>query len=216
MLRQDRAAGVACPRDGLGDDLGAPRLDHRAPVRLLLVRDLDHVDLALEPEQRAGERERAAPLARAGLGREARAALLLVVVRLRDGGVRLVAAGRADALVLVVDPRPRAERLLEAVRAVERRRAPEAVDVAHLLGDLDLRARSLTSWRISAIGKSGARSAGPIGCPVPGCSTGGGGVRQVGERCCTSAAEAATRRARTSSRPSGPRYSSAAGGGELW
>src|SRR5439155_13532193 len=29
---------------------------------------------------------------------------------------------------------------------------------------------------ISAIGNSGARSAGPIGWPVPGCSTGGAGV----------------------------------------
>src|SRR6185295_10595981 len=32
-----------------------------------------------------------------------------------------------------------------------------------------------TSCRISAIGKSGARSSGPTGCFVPGCSTGGGG-----------------------------------------
>src|SRR5581483_7797502 len=31
---------------------------------------------------------------------------------------------------------------------------------------------SLTSWRISAIGKSGARSSGPTGCPVPGCRIG--------------------------------------------
>src|SRR5215213_10683393 len=35
---------------------------------------------------------------------------------------------------------------------------------------------SLTSWRISSIGKSGARSSGPTGCPVPGCSTGWGGL----------------------------------------
>ena len=37
--------------------------------------------------------------------------------------------------------------------------------------------RSLvTSCSISAIGNSGARSSGPTGCPVPGCSTGGGGA----------------------------------------
>src|SRR5919202_2017806 len=35
---------------------------------------------------------------------------------------------------------------------------------------------SLTSWRISSIGKSGARSSGPTGSPVPGCSTGCAGV----------------------------------------
>src|SRR5438270_925184 len=34
----------------------------------------------------------------------------------------------------------------------------------------------LTSCLISSIGKSGARSCGPIGWPVPGCSTGGAGV----------------------------------------
>src|SRR6187551_411369 len=39
-----------------------------------------------------------------------------------------------------------------------------------------------TSCRIRSIGNSGARSSGPIGCPVPGCSTGGGGV---GRSCST-------------------------------
>ena len=33
---------------------------------------------------------------------------------------------------------------------------------------------------ISSIGKSGARSSGPTGCPVPGCSTGRARVRHVG------------------------------------
>ena len=124
--------------DGLGDDLRAPRLDHRAPARLLLVRDADHVDLALEPDQLAGERERAAPLARAGLGGEARAPFLLVVVGLRDRRVRLVAAGRADALVLVEDARAGADRLLEPPRTEERRRAPEGVELQHLLRNRDL------------------------------------------------------------------------------
>src|ERR671922_2439186 len=35
---------------------------------------------------------------------------------------------------------------------------------------------SLTSWPMSSIGKSGERSSGPTGCPVPGCSTGCGGL----------------------------------------
>ena len=122
-----------------GDDLRSPELDHRAPERLLLVRDLDHVDLALEADQLARERERAAPLAGAGLGREARAALLLVVERLRHGRVRLVAAGRADALVLVEDARLRSDGLFEPARPVERCRAPEAVHVEDLLRNRDLR-----------------------------------------------------------------------------
>src|SRR5437764_6398545 len=100
MLLEDRTPRLRF-LGGARHDLRAPGLDQRAPVRLLLVRDPDHVDLALEPEQLAGERERAAPLAGAGLGREPRPALLRVVVGLGDRGVRLVAARRADALVLV-------------------------------------------------------------------------------------------------------------------
>ena len=82
-----------------------------APVRLLVVRHPDHADVDLEAEDPAREGERRAPLTGARLGREALDALLLVVVRLRDGGVRLVRAGRRDALVLVVDARRRLERL---------------------------------------------------------------------------------------------------------
>src|SRR6266516_7237790 len=37
-----------------------------------------------------------------------------------------------------------------------------------------------TSWRISSIGNSGARSSGPTGWPVPGCSGGGGGAGRSG------------------------------------
>ena len=136
MLGENRAAGVRL----LGrarDDTGAERLDESAPVRLLVVRDPDHVDVHLEPEDRARERERRAPLPCAGLGREPRDALGLVVVGLRDRRVRLVRAGRRDALVLVVDARRRLERALEAARAVERRRPPLAVDGPHLLRDRD-------------------------------------------------------------------------------
>src|SRR6185437_13263868 len=38
----------------------------------------------------------------------------------------------------------------------------------------------VTSWRISSIGNSGARSSGPTGWPVPGCSGGGGGAGRSG------------------------------------
>src|SRR3982751_6380847 len=40
----------------------------------------------------------------------------------------------------------------------------------------------VTSCWISAIGNSGARSSGPTGCRVPGCSTGGGGAGRSGMR----------------------------------
>src|SRR5436309_10567941 len=118
-------------------DLRAPGLHHDAPVRLLLIRHLYHGDLAMQAEQLAGERERRAPLAGAGLGADPRDAFRLVVVRLPHRRVGLVAAGRAHALVLVVDVRGRAERFLQTARAIERRGAPQAIDVADLLGNLD-------------------------------------------------------------------------------
>ena len=117
----------------------APGLHHRAPVGLLVVAGADHVDLALEPEERARERQRRAPLARAGLGDEVRDPGLRVLVGLRHGRVRLVRARGRDAFVLVEDLRGRAERLLEPTRAVQRRRAPQPVRVTHGVGDRDLR-----------------------------------------------------------------------------
>src|SRR4029079_3138577 len=118
LLGQDRAAGVRL-LGRAGDDRRTPCLDHRATERLLVVRGANHVDLALEVEQLAGERERAGPLARAGLCREALAALALAVERLRHGCARLVTAGGAGPLVLVKVPRPCPARLLEPVGAIE-------------------------------------------------------------------------------------------------
>ena len=120
------------------DHLRAVGLHQDPAVRLLVVARADHVDLDLEPEHRARERQRAPPLAGAGLRRQPLDALLLVVERLRDRRVRLVAAGRADALVLVVDVRGRIERLLEAARAVQRRWAVQHVRLADRVRDLDL------------------------------------------------------------------------------
>ena len=117
---------------------GAPGLHHRAPVRLLVVGGPDHPDLAVDAVLRAGERQRAAPLAGAGLGGEPLGALGRVVVRLRDGGVRLVRPGRGHALVLVVDARGRVQRLLQPARAVQRGGPPQPVDVEHLGGDVDV------------------------------------------------------------------------------
>jgi hypothetical protein len=63
---------------------------------------------------------------------------LLVVEGLGDGGVRLVGAGRAHALVLVVDVGRGVEELLQAAGAEEGGRAPERVDLAHLFRDRDV------------------------------------------------------------------------------
>ena len=191
-------AAVVRRAAGAGDDLRAVGLHEDPAVRLLVVARADHVDLDLEAEDGAGERQRAAPLAGAGLGREPRDALLLVVERLGERRVRLVAAGRADALVLVVDVGRRIERLLQAVGAVERGRPVERVGVADRLRDLDLalgadllddqrhreeRREVVRADRLARCRDGGAATAAPAGRP----------------RCCTRPAGSGPRRGRTSS-----------------
>ena len=88
----------------------AEGLHHHAPVRLLVVAGPDLPHLALQAEQGAGEGQGGAPLPGAGLGGQLLHPGLGVVVGLGHGGVGLVAAGRADALVLVVDAGRRPER----------------------------------------------------------------------------------------------------------
>ncbi len=88
-----RAAGLGHVR-GRAVDGRAPGLHHRAAVRLLVVARADHPDLALEPEQLAGKRQRRSPLSGAGLGRELADPGLGVLVGLRDRGVRLVRTRR--------------------------------------------------------------------------------------------------------------------------
>src|SRR4029077_6198524 len=88
---------------GTGDALRAPGLHHRLTVRLLIETDLHHVDAYFEPEKRAGEGERRAPLPGAGLGGEPPDPGLLVVKGLRHRGIRLMAAGGAPAPLFLVN-----------------------------------------------------------------------------------------------------------------
>ena len=124
---------------GAGENLGAPGVHQHAAVWFLIVADPHHVDRTFHPEELAGQRQRAAPLSGARLGSQPLDAGALVVVRLRHGRIGLVAARRASAFVLVIDVRRGIERLFEVPRAVERRGAPQAVDIHHLARNVDLR-----------------------------------------------------------------------------
>ena len=124
---------------GLGVDGGAVQLHQHAPVGLLLVADLDHVDGQVDAEDLAGHRQGAAPLTGAGLGGQTLDARFAVVEGLGDGRVGLVRTRGTHALVLEEDALvvAQAERLFEAGGADQRRGSPDAVDVADLVGDVD-------------------------------------------------------------------------------
>ena len=122
MLGQDRPTGFGeVGRRRMAD--AAVGLHLESAVRLGVEGRANLPHLHLETEQRAGERQRRAPLTRTGLGGELGGALEGVVVGLRHSRVRLVRSDRADALVLVVDPCRCAEHPLEPVCAHQRRRA---------------------------------------------------------------------------------------------
>src|SRR3990172_8354139 len=119
-----------------GRYLGSPGLHHDPAIGLLLIADLDHVDLALQPHQLASQPQCAAPLARTGFRYQALYSSLLVVVRLGDGSIQLVASGGTDALVLVEDLRRGLQRLLQAMRPDKRRGSPHLVYLLYFLGYL--------------------------------------------------------------------------------
>ena len=56
ILLQNRPAAMRFHR-GAGDHVAAPDMHHHPPVRLLMVAHLDHENLALQVEHRAGERQ---------------------------------------------------------------------------------------------------------------------------------------------------------------
>ena len=95
-----------------GEDLRAIDLHEDSSVRLLDVAAPGHVDGEGYVEEGCGEGESTSPLPGTCLSREPLGALLLVVVRLRDRGVGLVAACRVEVLPLVEDLGGRLQLLL--------------------------------------------------------------------------------------------------------
>ncbi len=106
----------------------------------------------------------------------------LVVEGLRHRGVRLVRPGRRDRLVLVVDARRRAERLLEPARPARAASAATGAGCRAPRRGCRSVGAPVISWSISAIGNSGARSSGPTGSFVPGMQRRLQRLGQVGQR----------------------------------
>ena len=119
------------------DDVRAVGADDLAAEGLLLVGDLDHIYIEVEPEVGARHRKGGAPLACARLRRDGGEPLLLRVVRLRRRRVELVRARRVVALEFIIDLGGRIEQLFKAVRTHERRGTVHLIEVPDLFGDLD-------------------------------------------------------------------------------
>src|SRR4030042_2708034 len=80
-----------------GYNRGPEGLHQYPAIGLLLIADLNHVDLALQPEELAGHRHGTAPLPCASLCGYALNSLFLVVVCLGDRSIKLGPAGGVSA-----------------------------------------------------------------------------------------------------------------------
>ena len=112
-----------------------PALHQVAAIGLLLIADPHHVDFDLQIEKRSRQSQSRAPLSGPCLRGEPPNPGLFVVVGLGHGGVGLVAAGRADTLVFVVNMCRRIERFLQAPSAIERGWPPQAINLPHGVRD---------------------------------------------------------------------------------
>ena len=134
VLGQDLAAHVG-GHAGAGGHRGTVGAHDLAAEGLLLIADLDHVHLAVQPEITAGHGKGSAPLACARLGGHALQALLFGVVGLSDGAVQLVTAAGVVALELVVDPGRGAQSFFQPVGTAQGARAVHPVVFPDLIGD---------------------------------------------------------------------------------
>ena len=136
VLFQDLSARRRRHR-GRGDDVCAVGADDLAAEGFLLVGDLDHIHIEVEPEVGARHRKGGAPLPGARLRRDGGEPLLLRIIRLRRRRVELVRARRVVALEFIIDLGGRIEQLFKAVRAHERRGTVHLIEIPDLFGDLD-------------------------------------------------------------------------------
>lgn len=92
---------------------------------------------ALKVKNLTGKGQSAAPLPGPGFRGQPTDTFLFVVIGLGHGGIGLVAARRANAFVLVVDPSRRLQGLLKIAGPAQRSRPSETIDFFHFLGDFN-------------------------------------------------------------------------------
>ena len=112
-------------------------LNEELTVWLLVKANLDHENGALQAKDGTCKCQGRTPLSRARFRSQTLCAGDLVIESLWNCGVRLVAAGWAYSLVLVVDVRRRLQRFFKAHGSNQGRRAIERIDVANFLRNFD-------------------------------------------------------------------------------
>ena len=130
-------------------------LHDAAAVGLLLVTDFYLIDSGFQSEEAGGICQGSSPLSGTGFGGHVSHSLLLAIVCLWDGGVQLVRAHRADALVLEVDMCRCAERFLQSISAHQRSAAVVFVHFADLFGDFNPRVSLIQFLAAEFLGKDG-------------------------------------------------------------
>ena len=121
----------------------------------MLVTDFYLIDSGFQSEEAGGICQGSSPLSGTGFGGHVSHSLLLAIVCLRDGGVQLVRAHRADALVLEVDMCRCAERFLQSISAHQRSAAVVFVHFADLFGDFNPRVGLIQFLAAEFLGKDG-------------------------------------------------------------
>src|SRR5690606_17616450 len=119
-------------------DLSTKRVHQDFPVGFLVEADAHHVDVAVDPEMAASETQCGSPLTGAGFGDDAFYRGLFVVVRVRDGRIRLMRATGAGSFVLVVNLTICSECLFQVAGPDQGGRPPYAVGFLYFIWNIDI------------------------------------------------------------------------------
>ena len=107
-------------------------------VRLLLIRALYHVNLAVQVKILASHCQRSSPLTCTGLRRHTLETLRLGIICLCNGGIELVAAARVAALKFVINLCRRIQCFFQIICTHQRRRTEHPIVLAHFFRNVNI------------------------------------------------------------------------------
>ena len=165
IFGQNVAAGLGFGARA-GDTIAAPDLHHQLAEGLLVKADAHHKDLAFQPDQLAGKRQGRTPLAGAGFGGQPFDAELLIVPRLRHGGIGLVAAGGAECFHLCNRSWPASPGTAPDTPHGASGAGRQRYRISRISSGISIHRWVLTSCSMIFIGKTGASISGVIGLAI--------------------------------------------------